>query len=193
MPGGISYIGDLTIVESGGEITSQAIGDKSLLTTCADADTIEVSSSTGKLQIKAAGSSLANGVGRADVSKFAGTWLQGSLTASDSGGGVFSLTNTYGTTLVVTRVILLVGTASSGACAIDVGTTPTSATTSSNNLIDGVSVATAGVYDNIQDAGSSGESVQKWTSGSFLTASVSGGGATAGLVGTYAIQVIDIN
>jgi hypothetical protein len=192
MPGGISYIGDLTIVETGGEITSQSIGDKALLTTCADADTIEVNSSTGKLQLKEAGSSLANGVGRADVSKFAGAWLKGSLAASDSGGGVFGLTNSYGTNLVVTRVILMVTTGSSGACTLDIGTTATSVTTSANNLLDGVSVAAAGVFDNIQDAGSGGESVQKWPSGTFLTASMATG-ATAGLVGTYAIQVIDIN
>lgn len=191
MPGGVSYIQDLVV--DGSEITSQSIGDKSLKTTCADADTIEVSSTTGKLQLKDAGSSKANGVGRADVSKFAGTWLQGTLAASDSGGGVFGLTNTYGSTLVVLRVVLLVTTGSSGACTLDIGTTGTSVTTTSNNLIDGVSVAAAGVFDNIQDAGSSGESVQKWPSGDFLTASMVGGGATAGLVGTYAIQIIDIN
>ena len=74
MPGGISYIQDLVI--DGSEITSQGVGDKSLKSTCADADTIEVSSTTGKLQLKDAGSAKANGVGRADVSKFAGMWLQ---------------------------------------------------------------------------------------------------------------------
>jgi hypothetical protein len=192
MPGGISYIGDLTIVESGGEITSQSIGDKALLATCADADTIEVNSSTGKLQLKEAGSSLSSGIQRSQVSKFTGSWIQGTLAANDAAGGVFGLTNTYGTNLVVMRVILLVTTASAGVCELDIGTTPTSVTTSSANLIDGLSVATAGVYDNIQDAGSGGESVQKWPSDSFLTASMSLG-ATAGLVGTYAIQVIDIN
>ena len=51
MPGGISYIGDLVVVEDGGEITSHSIGDKALKSTCADADTIEVSSTTGKLQL----------------------------------------------------------------------------------------------------------------------------------------------
>lgn len=192
MPGGISYIGDLVIQESGGEITSQSIGDKALKTTVADADTLEVNSSTGKLQVKERGSSLANGVGRDDVSKFAGTWLHGTLTASDSGGGVIGLTNSYGTTLVVTRIILMVTTPSSGACAIDIGTTSTSITTSSNNLIDGLSIAAAGVFDNISAAGTDGVSVQKWPSGSFLTASrVSG--ASSGLVGTYAIHVIDMN
>ena len=53
MPGGISYIQDLVI--DGSEITSQSIGDKSLKTTCADSTSIEVSSTTGKLQIKEAG------------------------------------------------------------------------------------------------------------------------------------------
>ena len=192
MPGGTSYIGDLSIVESGGEITSQSVGDKALKSSCADGTSVEVNATSGKLQLVSAGSGLSSGIQRAQVSKFAGTWLQGSLAASDSGGGVFGLTNSYGTNLCVLRVVLLVTTASSGACTLDVGTTATSVTTTSNNLIDGVSVATAGVYDNIQDAGSTGESVQKWPAGTFLTASMVGG-ATAGLVGTYAIQVIDIN
>ena len=58
MPGGISYIQDLVI--DGSEITSQSVGDKSLKSTCADADTIEVSSTTGKLQLNDAGSAKAN-------------------------------------------------------------------------------------------------------------------------------------
>ena len=104
MPGGISYIGDLTIVESGGEITSQAIGDKALKTTCADADTIEVSATTGKLQVKEAGSAKANGIQRDDMGKTAGFWLRGTLTASDAAGGFFSIENTFGSNLVITRV-----------------------------------------------------------------------------------------
>ncbi len=189
MPGGISYIQDLVI--DGSEITSQSIGDKSLKTTCADADTIEVSSTTGKLQLKDAGSSKANGVGRADVSKYAGFWLQGSLTASDAAGGVFSVENTYGTTLVILRTVLLVTTGTSGACTIDVGI-EADATTSADDLIDGLDVATAGVFDNVADEGSNGNSCGKWSSGTFVNASMKTG-AAAGLVGTYAIFALDMN
>jgi hypothetical protein len=192
MPGGISYIGDLTIVETGGEITSQSIGDKALLTTCADADTIEVNSSTGKLQLKDAGSSLSNGVGRDDVSKFAGRWLKGSLTASDAAGGVFSLENDYGTQLAILRVVIQLGTVAADVCTIDVGVAA-DATTSADTLIDGLDVRTAlGVFDNIDDQGTNGQSCLKWPSREFINASMKTG-ATAGIVGTYAIYVLDLN
>ena len=191
MPGGVSYIGDLTIQEDGGEITSQSIGDKALKTTCADADTIEVSS-TGKLQLKERGSSLANGVGRADVSKYAGTWIKGSLTASDAAGGVLSEENSYGSDLVVLRVVIMVTTgASDSAVRVDIGTA-SDATTSSDNLIDDLNVSDTGLYDNLDDKGSNGNTVLKWPSGKFINASRVAG-ATSGLVGTYAIQVIDMN
>lgn len=192
MPSGISYIGDLTIVESGGEITSQAIGDKALKTTCADADTIEVDGETGKLQIKERGSSLSNGVGRNDVSKFAGTWIKGSLAVSDSAGGVFSLENTFGSDLVITRIILQVTTgASDSEARLDIGTA-SDATTSSNNLIDGLDVSDVGIYDNISDKGSEGSSRLKFGNGAFLNASRSAG-SLSGLVGTYAVCVLDLN
>lgn len=190
MPGGISYINEL-VIDANGEIASQAIGDKALKTTAADADTIEVDSTTGKLQIKPRGSSLANGVGRDDVSKFAGTWIKGSLTASDTAGGVFSLENTFGSDLVITRIILQVTTGCSEAGEIDIGTAA-NATTSANTLIDGLSVATIGIYDNIDNKGSSGATKLKFGNGQFLNASRSSG-ATAGLVGTYAVCVLDLN
>jgi len=188
MPGGISYIQDLVV--DGSEITSQSVGDKSLKTTCADADSLEVSSSTGKLQIKDAGSSKANGVGRADVSKYAGMWLQGSLTASDAAGGVFSVENTFGSDMVILRVVLQVTTGASGACTLDVGTAA-DGTTSANTLITGVNVADAGIFDNIADKGASGTSRLKFASGAFVNASMASG-ATAGIVGQYAIHCLDL-
>jgi hypothetical protein len=191
MPGGISYIGDLTVVEDGGEITSQSVGDKALKSTCADADTIEVNSSTGKLQVKTAGSSKSNGVGRDDVSKFAGMWLQGALSADDAAGGVFAVENTYGTDLVVLRVVIQLTTGSSGACTIDIGAAA-DATTSADTLIDGLSLADEGIYDNIYDRGTNGASRIKFGSGAFITASMASG-ATAGIVGQYAIYALDMN
>lgn len=189
MPGGISYIQDLVI--DGSEITSQSVGDKSLKTTCADADTIEVSSTSGKLQLKDAGSSKANGVGRPDVSKYAGMWIQGALVASDSAGGILSEENTYGTDLVILRVVLQVTTGTSGACTVDIGTAA-DGTTSAATLIDGLDVADAGVFDNIADKGSSGTSRLKWGSGAFINASMKTG-AAAGIVGQYAIYALDMN
>ena len=192
MPGGISFIGDLSVVESGGEITSQSVGDKALKTTAADADTLEVSSTTGKLQIKQRGSSLSNGVGREDVSKFAGTWIKGSLTASDAAGGVFSEENSYGSDLVVLRVVIFVSTgASDSSVRVDIGTAA-DATTSADTLIDNLNVSDIGLYDNLDDKGTNGNTVLKWGNNQFINASRVAG-ATSGLVGTYAIQVIDMN
>jgi len=190
MPGGISYIGDLVVVESGGEITSQAIGNKSLKSTCADDDTIEVNSTTGVLQIKEAGASKANGVQRADMGKTAGFWIRGALTASDSAGGVFSEENTYGTDLVITRVLIALTTGASGACKLDVGIAA-DGTTLAATLIDEVDLADAGVFDNITNKGSAGASLIKFANGTFCNASVSTGNS-AGIVGSYAIHCIDI-
>jgi hypothetical protein len=190
MPGGISYIGDLTIVEDGGEITSQAIGNKALKSTCADADTIEVNSSTGVLQIKEAGTSKSNGVQRDDMGKTAGFWIRGALTASDAAGGVFSSENSYGTDIIITRVLIMVTTGASGACKLDIGVAA-DGTTSAATLIDELDVADAGVFDNIADKGSAGSSRLKFGNGAFVNGSMSAG-ATAGLVGSYAIHCIDI-
>jgi len=192
MPGGVSYIGDLTIVESGGEITSQSIGDKALLTTAADASTIEVSTTTGKLGIVAAGASLANGVQRASMSKFAGYWIQGDLVANDSAGGILTVQNTYGSVLIVTRAIIWVTTRAGDTCTIDVGVGD-DAGASYNTLLDGLDVRTAaGVFDNITSAGTDGESVHEWGSTQRITGSMASGSAS-GLAGHYAFHVIDIN
>jgi len=191
MPGGVSYIGSMAVLEDVGEISSQAVGDKALLASCADASTVEVDATTGKLQLVAAGSSKANGVGRDNMSKFSGMWIQGSLAASDAAGGVFSVENSFGTTLVILRVVLLVTTGSSGTCHLDIGVAA-DATTSASDLIDQLQVNTAGVFDNLADPGSGGGAAQKWSSGTFVNASMAAG-ATAGLVGKYAIYALDMN
>ena len=191
MPGGISYIGDLVIQEDGGEITSQATGDKALKTTAADADTLEVSSTTGKLQIKPAGSSKANGVGRDDMSKYAGFWLKGALSATRTAGGMFAVENTYGSDLIVTRVIISVTSASSAASSASVGIAA-NATTASDTLLDDFDSGGQGVYDNMDNKGTNGKAKAKWGTGQFVTGSESPGNIT-GIVGTYAIHAIDMN
>ena len=189
MPSGISYIGSMSVVEASGEITSQAIGDKALLSACADNATLEVDAGTGKLQIKDAGSSLSNGLQRNQASKYAGRWIQGALTASDAVAGVFQIQNTYGTTLVVTDVILLVTTGSTVACTVDVGKGP-SAVTSYDNFITAASVASADALSNLTDPGASG-GIGAWPANDYINASRLAG-ATAGLVGFYAVHVLDI-
>ena len=194
MPGGFSYLANFKTQDSDGQIISQSVGTRALLSTCADADSIEVDSSTGKLEIKDAGTSKANGVSRDKMGATAGFWLTGALAQVDSGGGVFSLENTYSTNLLVDRVIIYVTTpATDSSCELDIG--PASgATTSSATLIDGLDVnAAAGAFDNIDEQGDGGASMGLWESSgdNYVTASVSAG-ASAGLVGFYGVHCISL-
>lgn len=107
------------------------------------------------------------------------------LAAADTGGGIFAWANPETSSILIHRVILDVTTNTSGACTADVGTTASSATTSSDNLIDGISLASsAKVVDNLDDTdnGANGKTKQKLATGKWVTASVASG-ASAGLVG----------
>lgn len=106
------------------------------------------------------------------------------LAAVDTGGGLFSWANPESGSIIIHRVILDVTTQSSGSCTVDVGTTASSATTSSDNLIDGASIGAAGLLDNVDDTdnGANGKTKQKLATGKWVTASVASG-ASAGLVG----------
>ena len=112
----------------------------------------------------------------------------GALAAVDTGGGIFSWANPEPGPIIVQHVALVVTTKTTGACSADVGTTATSATTSSDNLIDGKDInAAAGTFTNLESAGTNGKAGQRLASGKWVTASMVAGGATAGLVGTYEI------
>ena len=105
------------------------------------------------------------------------------LAAVDTAGGVFAWANPTGSTILITAVAMDVTTVSSGACAIDIGVA-NDGTTASDTIIDGASVATtARVVDNVKDAGTNGTSIVRCTSSQYVTGSVIGGGASAGLVG----------
>lgn len=105
------------------------------------------------------------------------------LAAADTGGGVLAWANPESVSIIITRVVIDVTTKSTGACTLDIGTTETNATTSSDTLLDGVDVGTAaGTFDNIEDQGTNGTSRQKLASGKWVTASKASG-AAAGLVG----------
>lgn len=105
------------------------------------------------------------------------------LVASDAAGGVFAWQNPHENSIIVQQVDVHVTTVATAACTLDIGTTATSAATSSDTLLDGVDVNTAaGVFDNITDKGTNGKSRQTLASGKWITASKATG-ATAGLVG----------
>jgi len=173
------------------EVTTQVVGNKALANSAADNVSLEVDSDNGYLQIKTAGTALGNGVQRAMMSKFAGAPFQGDLVASDAAAGVFSVENTYSTDLMVDRMIIDITTVATGACTLDIGNAATAI--SANTLLDGVDVnAATGPFDNVDDQGASGQSIVKWPSGEFITASMASG-ATSGLVGTYWFHAVDMN
>lgn len=110
------------------------------------------------------------------------------LSAMDTAGGLFAWQNKDARDVIVHRVILDIKTPSSGACTADIGSTATSATTSSDNFIDGASPATpAKLLDNVGDAGTNGKAKQKVASGKWITGSVASG-ASAGVVGNAYIH-----
>lgn len=194
MPGGFSFIGNFKINEDSGELVSRSVGSQALLAASADATTIEVSSTTGKLQILDAGTARSSGVARANMSKGAGFWLQGTVAGdSTAAGGAFKIENTYSSNLVVDRAIIYVATAeaSAGTCTIDIGT-DSAGSSSSNDLIDGASMKSAGATDNLKSmhAGDSGRSIMEWKSGEFLVGTISA--TTTEMVAYYGFHVLDL-
>jgi hypothetical protein len=99
--------------------------------------------------------------------------------------------NPEGATIIVLRAILNITTASTGASTIDVGVTATSATTSSDTLLDGVSGTPAAVFDSMNAALDSGANAkaQSVASGKWITIDEVSGDTT-GLVGSLVIQYV---
>lgn len=110
------------------------------------------------------------------------------LATGASGGGVASVENPEGVTLIVERAYILTTHESTGACTLD-GGIAANGTTSSDNLIDGLSIASAtGLFSNLKNPGSNGKADQLWTASQFLTVSVASGavdGATGWLIVDY--------
>jgi hypothetical protein len=106
------------------------------------------------------------------------------LAAVDTAGGVFSWQNPL-TEKVIAALIIDVTTQSSGACTIDCGPAA-NATTLNDTLIDGLSVAAAGLYNSSDQKGTNGRLFrkvdEKGGTTSFINGSVASG-ASAGLVG----------
>lgn len=115
-----------------------------------------------------------------------GNFYSGALVAATTtaAGGVISLLNPEGRDLIITRFLLDVRTASAGAATVDIGVAATVA--SADTLIDGMSVATAGTFDNIENQGTNGVSALRWPAGYYLTATASA--TTASMVGRYYVS-----
>lgn len=102
---------------------------------------------------------------------------------TDTGGGILSWPNPEAGAIVITNLVLDVTTKATGACTASFGTTASSATTSSANLIDSLDVGTAaGTFDSNTDKGTNGKTRQKLAAGGWVTGSRASG-ASAGLVG----------
>lgn len=113
------------------------------------------------------------------------------LTGAALQAGVQSWVNPEGAAIIVLRALLNITTASTGASTIGVGVTPTSATTASDTLLDGVSGTPAALFDSMNaalDAGANAKA-QGLAAGKWVTVA-SASGDTTGLVGTLYIQYI---
>lgn len=105
--------------------------------------------------------------------------------------GVQSWANPEGAAIIVLRALLNITTQSSGASTIDVGVTTVSATTTSDTLLDGVSGASAALFDSMNallDSGANAKA-QGLASGKWVTVT-SASGDTTGLVGTLLIEYV---
>lgn len=91
--------------------------------------------------------------------------------------------------IAIVRAMLDVTTQSSGACTLDIGPTATNATTSSDTLFDGLSVAAAGLFDTVNDThnGTNGLAyAQRLAAGKWVTVTDASGDPT-GLAATLHI------
>jgi len=113
--------------------------------------------------------------------------VTGALAAVDTAGGVFSWANPETSEILVEHVAIKTTHVATAACTVDAGTTATTATTLSDNLIDGKDVnAAIGTFSNLESAGTNGKAGQRLAAGKWVTGSVASG-ASAGIVGTYEI------
>jgi hypothetical protein len=113
------------------------------------------------------------------------------LADADTAGGILALPNPEGQDFYITRVIVDVTTRSTGACTVDAGIAA-GATTSADNLIDGLSAAAVGTYENQVNGGTNGKAGQKWAADQFLTISRATG-AAAGLRGKVYVEYVRLS
>ena len=108
------------------------------------------------------------------------------LAALDTAGGVLAWQNPEAVAIVVSKLVVDVTTKSTAACTADFGSA-NDATTSADNLIDGIDVGTATILgDNTDDKGANGKSKRRLDAKGGTTDYITGSkatGAAAGLVG----------
>lgn len=102
-------------------------------------------------------------------------------------GGAAAIANPEGVPLIITSAVLYIPTASTGAATVDVGVAA-NATTSSDNLIDGMSTAAAGAFGNVGNPGANGKANQVWGATQYVTCTASA--TLAGMVGYLYIEYL---
>ena len=109
--------------------------------------------------------------------------------ASAVATGVYrSLANPFGSDVLIKDITVRVTTVSTGASTVDIGVAA-NATTTNDGLIDGLSLATLGLYTNAEDAGTNGEQTMVWGANQFLNVAEASGDV-AGVVGKIYIGYI---
>lgn len=106
------------------------------------------------------------------------------LATSDAAGGLAAVQNTTGHDLIASAMVR-VFTPVVGLAA-DVGVSASSSS-SSDTLMDGVPLSSAGVRSSYDDGGASGRALRLWPAGEWVTASTSSG-ASAGLVARLLVE-----
>lgn len=113
---------------------------------------------------------------------------------ASTAGSVFGWTAPTGADVIVTRVCLNITTQSATAgCVLDVGTTTTSLTTKSDDLLDGLvatGTAAVGAWDNVDDQGTNGQSCVTLAAGGYITCSATGSKATSLAGNAYITYVV---
>ena len=117
------------------------------------------------------------------------------LAAADTAGGILSWQNPESSAIIVLRLLIDLTAKATAACTADFGTAA-DGTTSSDNLIDWVDLnAATGVFNNLDDSGTSGKSRQRLDAKGGTTDYITGSkatGAAAGLVGNAYIFYVEV-
>jgi hypothetical protein len=118
--------------------------------------------------------------------------LQVKLGATGAAAGdLAAVANPTGTKCVVVGVVVDLTTIATGAATVDIGVAA-NATTSADNLIDGLDTHSAtGIFTNGVNPGSNGKLFKPWAASEYVTASEASGDTT-GQVGKITILYIDL-
>lgn len=113
------------------------------------------------------------------------------VAGGNTAGSVLALANPEGAQLLITRVILNVTTGAGGAFTADCGVAA-NGTTSSDTLLDGVSIVAASVVDNINNGGTNGKARQLWGASEYITITPSASIAATAFAGNAYIQWVRV-